>query len=170
MPCVSDVNNKKEAAYAASFLFTMQTMNIRQADKAEIKTINQFYKQQAKGQAKKGECIWLTEHKQQIIAALRIQPLFDEPNSALLLGVFVDPNFRQQGIASKLVTTACRNWQSDNADKTLYTFPYQKLTAWYQTLGFTSSTRADLPLGIESRYKRYSELNKELVVMRLSKR
>lgn len=101
--------------------------------------------------------VWIAKHQHEIIAACRIMPLPDQ--SKLLTGVYVNAQFRQQGIASQLVTQASANQTK------LFTFALIHLSDFYQTLGFKIMDYNDLPCELAQRFTAYVKQGRQIVAM-----
>ncbi|WP_404341046.1 GNAT family N-acetyltransferase [Pseudoalteromonas mariniglutinosa] len=91
--------------------------------------VNKFYdKQGARGRAKRTEQVWVCYLDNEIIAACRIQK---RQHYLLLCGVYVDPNWRQQRVASRLITLAM-----SAQTQSVFSFVYKNLIDFYKLNGF----------------------------------
>lgn len=102
---------------------------IKQLESVKIPLANKFYTlNKARGRANKQDKVWVAYHNNTIIAACRLQ---NKSTFLFLSTVLVAPSYRSKGVATRLLT-ALLNEQT----QPIYTFAYQRLTDFYQALGF----------------------------------
>ncbi|MBB1408465.1 MAG: N-acetylglutamate synthase-like GNAT family acetyltransferase [Pseudoalteromonas rhizosphaerae] len=96
-----------------------------------IKTplVNKFYDQyKARGRATRQDQVWVVYNDLVIVAACRIQ---NRSDYLFLSTLLVAPAWRGQGIAKKLLIHTLSNQNS-----LVYTFAYNYLADFYQSIGF----------------------------------
>ncbi|ASD66050.1 GNAT family N-acetyltransferase [Pseudoalteromonas piscicida] len=124
--------------------------------------VNKFYDaHKARGRAAKHDKVWVVKDSFEIIAACRLQPV---DGYWLLVGVYVAPQHRKQGIAKKLIETVITQFRSLQPQQVIYTFAYCYLHDFYSALGFQSNSR-ELPPELASRLSSYLGQNRQLVAM-----
>jgi len=102
---------------------------IKQLESVKTPLINKFYTlYKVRGRANKQDQLWVAYDNHTMIAACRLQ---HKPTFLFLSTVFVAPEYRSTGVATKLLSTLL-NQQAD----AVYTFAYQHITDFYQSLGF----------------------------------
>lgn len=94
---------------------------------------------------------------QEISACLRIAPCGD---CLLLRAVFVAPEFRGLGLASRLITFALQQSPND-----VWTFPYHDLQALYSQLGFNKVAIDTVPDDVSQAYMTYTKYGQQLEIM-----
>ncbi|MCQ8878152.1 GNAT family N-acetyltransferase [Pseudoalteromonas shioyasakiensis] len=117
-----------------------------------IKTplVNKFYdKHGARGRATKQDDVWVVYSAAEIIAACRIQ---NRDEHLFLSTLFVDSNWRAQGIAKRLLLALIAEQQ-----KVIFTFAYQSLIDFYRSIGFNFVLT--LPPPISTLLKVYQQRN-----------
>lgn len=127
-------------------------------DKIKYPLVNQFYKRiYKKGIANKSEAVFVLKNSQGIICSAKLKSLDKE---LLLTGVACDPQYQQQGYASKLITTLL-NMQKQK----IYCFPYPHLEQFYLRLGFTPLIADNAPSEIQQRFLHYQKHQKLLLML-----
>jgi N-acetylglutamate synthase-like GNAT family acetyltransferase len=119
---------------------------------ASIKTplVNKFYAlHNARGRANKQDEVWVAYDDFDIIAACRVQT---REGTLFLSTVLVAPQWRNKGIASELIKRSV-SAQHD----VVYTFAYQNLIHFYQSIGFNFVLTLPAPLMIL--FKAYEQRN-----------
>ncbi|CAH9066157.1 hypothetical protein PSEHALCIP103_03530 [Pseudoalteromonas haloplanktis] len=102
---------------------------IKQLESIKTPLVNKFYTlHHVRGRANKQDQVWVAYDNNTIIAACRLQ---NKPTFLFLSTVFVAPSYRLKGVATQLLV-ALLNAQTEP----VYTFAYQRLTDFYQALGF----------------------------------
>ena len=87
----------------------------------------------SRGRAAKHDKVWVVRTQGTIIAACRYRPVSEQ---WLLCGVYVDGNWRGQGIAKRLLSKAITEFQQMLPGTHIYTFAYHHLQPLYAGLGF----------------------------------
>ncbi|WP_413700651.1 GNAT family N-acetyltransferase [Psychromonas sp. KJ10-10] len=127
-------------------------------EKIKYPLVNQFYKRvYKKGIADKSEAVFVLKNSQGIICSAKLKQL---DNQLLLTGVACDPEYQQQGHASKLVTTLL-----NKQNQKIYCFPYPHLEQFYLRLGFTPLLPDDAPSIIQQRFLHYQQHQKLLLMV-----
>ena len=83
---------------------------------------------------------------------LRIRPLDDREQGWLLRGLWVQPSWRQQGVASYLVTAALTDIQKINR-LPVYAMATSQLDSFYQRLGFDKLPEHKCPAALNTQSK-----------------
>jgi N-acetylglutamate synthase-like GNAT family acetyltransferase len=109
--------------------------------------LNKFYRAHQNGmQAKTGDQMWVAKAGE-IVGALCLRPVAQDAG-LWLTGLLVAPARRQQGLASELVKTACRQ-----AGGSVWLFCHPSLADFYSQLGFAETEH--LPQQLAERFSRY---------------
>uniref|UniRef100_U1KMG5 Acetyltransferase, GNAT family protein n=1 Tax=Pseudoalteromonas citrea DSM 8771 TaxID=1117314 RepID=U1KMG5_9GAMM len=117
--------------------------------------VNKFYKQfSVRGRANKQDQCWVTKSNK-IIAACRLQ---NKDDVLFLSTVFVDPEFRTQGVARYLLKSAL-----DAQYSNIYTFAYRDLEPFYLGLGFERVSA--LPEHLSCCFANYVRQKRDIVAM-----
>ncbi len=98
----------------------------------------------------------------QIIACGSLRKLTD---SQLLTGVAVAEGYRGKGVARLLLTHMAEAY-----DDSTFTFPYQHLTPFYESLGYALVGENGLPSAIIDRFHTYQKQGRDIVIMRYQMR
>ncbi|MGB1292864.1 MAG: GNAT family N-acetyltransferase [Pseudoalteromonas sp.] len=117
-----------------------------------IKTplVNKFYAQHnARGRANRQDAVWVAYDGFDIIAACRMQ---NRGGYLFLSTVLVAPHWRKQGVASALIKQATFAQQG-----VVYTFAYENLIHFYQSIGFNFVLT--LPASLKVLFKAYEQRN-----------
>ncbi|MGY2291962.1 GNAT family N-acetyltransferase [Pseudomonas sp. SDO528_S397] len=118
--------------------------------------LNKFYRSHDSSmKALKGAGLWVARDTA-IVAGLCLSPVV---GGHWLTGLFVDPAYRGQGLAGRLIGEA-----TATADGTVWLLCHPDLEAFYQRLGFSQDTR--LPQSLAERLVRYKR-NKPMIAMGL---
>ncbi|MCJ8169259.1 GNAT family N-acetyltransferase [Atopomonas sediminilitoris] len=117
--------------------------------------VNKFYKSHRSAmRANTGALLWGLEQNAEQVAALCLAA---HDKGFWLTGLFVAPNWRQQGFGHQLVRTVQSHYQQP-----LWLFCHPELTSWYQRVGFQRATT--LPAALQERLQRYQQ-HKVLVAL-----
>jgi GNAT superfamily N-acetyltransferase len=118
--------------------------------------LNKFYRSHDSSmKAMKGGRLWVARDGE-IVAGLCLSPVV---GGQWLTGVFVDPAYRGQGLAARLILQAV-----DDVAGTVWLLCHPDLEGVYQRMGFTQDTR--LPQSLSERWVRYKR-NKPMIAMGL---
>ncbi|MCG9758548.1 MULTISPECIES: GNAT family N-acetyltransferase [Pseudoalteromonas] len=124
--------------------------------------VNKFYDaHRVRGRAAKHDKVSVVKDGSEIIAACRLQPV---DGNWLLVGVYVAPQRRNQGIAKTLIESAIKQFRSEQSRQIIYTFAYCHLSDFYLSLGFQRNSR-ELPPELASRLSSYLGQNRKLMAM-----
>jgi len=141
------------------------SFNTPRIEKAEGTTFllgNHFLKKHKQVQAGKKDRLYVAQtqdHK--IVGAF----WFDvQPTHYWIRNLFVDPNYRHQGIGTKLIQQALKEVGSSSC----YCFNAPSLAHFYQSIGFTEILANDLPNILQTRLLRYQEKGKNFIAMRFT--
>jgi GNAT superfamily N-acetyltransferase len=107
--------------------------------------------------ALKGGRLWVARDSE-IVAGLCLTPVV---GGQWLTGVFVDPAYRGQGLAARLITAAAAD-----VDGMLWLLCHPELEGMYRRMGFTQDTL--LPQSLNERLVRYKR-NKPMIAMGLDR-
>lgn len=125
-------------------------IHIRSLEPFKTPLVNKFYdKHGARGRANKQDIVWVAYVEFEIIAACRIQC---RDGSLFLSTLLVDPHWRKQGVAKKLLLVLLSKQQ-----EAVFTFAYQSLIDFYRSVGFNYVLT--LPLPISTLFKVYEQRN-----------
>ncbi|NRA53522.1 MAG: GNAT family N-acetyltransferase [Gammaproteobacteria bacterium] len=146
---------------------TNSDINYQQLPAIKLPLANKFYRQVgARAKASGGDMVWVARDNSTaksatstavIIAVARLAPIVNKYH--LLTGVYVDDNYRQQGIASQLIE-ALVNQQSP-----CYTFALNHLELFYLRLGFEPIADDNLPCELAQRFRAYQQQGRKIVAM-----
>ncbi|NWA83427.1 GNAT family N-acetyltransferase [Pseudomonas sp. D2002] len=118
--------------------------------------LNKFYRRHDSSmKAIKGGRLWVARDGE-IVAGLCLSPVV---GGQWLTGVFVDPAYRDQGLAARLILQAVAD-----VEGTVWLLCHPDLEAVYQRMGFTQDTL--LPQSLSERWVRYKR-NKPMIAMGL---
>ncbi|MBK5547514.1 GNAT family N-acetyltransferase [Pseudomonas sp. TH04] len=118
--------------------------------------LNKFYRSHDSSmKAMKGGRLWVARDGE-IVAGLCLSPVV---GGQWLTGVFVDPAYRGQGLAARLILQAV-----DDVAGTVWLLCHPDLEGVYQRMGFTQDTQ--LPQSLSERWVRYKR-NKPMIAMGL---
>ena len=118
--------------------------------------LNKFYRSHnSPMKAQKGGRLWVARDSE-IVAGLCLTQVV---GGQFLTGVFVDPTYRGQGLAARLIRQAVAE-----VDGTVWLLCHPDLEGLYQRLGFSQDTV--LPQSLSERLVRYKR-NKPMIAMGL---
>jgi len=118
--------------------------------------LNKFYRSHnSPMKAQKGGRLWVARDSE-IVAGLCLTQVV---GGQFLTGVFVDPAYRGQGLAARLIRQAVAE-----VDGTVWLLCHPELEGFYKRLGFTQDTL--LPQSLSERLVRYKR-NKPMIAMGL---
>ncbi|MBC3258727.1 GNAT family N-acetyltransferase [Pseudomonas paralactis] len=118
--------------------------------------LNKFYRSHNSSmKALKGGRLWVARDRE-IVAGLCLSPVV---GGQWLTGVFVDPAYRGQGVAARLIQQAVAE-----VDGTVWLLCHPDLEGLYQRMGFSQDTV--LPQSLSERLVRYKR-NKPMIAMGL---
>ncbi|MFO2462687.1 GNAT family N-acetyltransferase [Pseudomonas sp. 15FMM2] len=118
--------------------------------------LNKFYRRHdSPMKALKGGQLWVARHNE-IVAGLCLSPVV---GGQWLTGVFVDPAYRGQGLAARLIRQAVAPAQG-----TVWLLCHPDLEGFYAGIGFSQQTV--LPQSLAERLVRYKR-NKPMIAMGL---
>ena len=118
--------------------------------------LNKFYRSHnSPMKAQKGGRLWVARDSE-IVAGLCLTQVVD---GQFLTGVFVDPAYRGQGLAARLIRQAVAE-----VDGTVWLLCHPDLEGLYQRIGFSQDTV--LPQSLSERLVRYKR-NKPMIAMGL---
>ena len=116
--------------------------------------LNKFYRSHNSSmKALKGGRLWVARDSE-IVAGLCLSPVV---GGQWLTGVFVDPAYRSQGLAARLIRQAVAE-----VDGTVWLLCHPDLEGLYQRIGFSQDTV--LPQSLSERLVRYKR-NKPMIAM-----
>jgi len=120
--------------------------------------LNKFYRcHNSPMKALKGGRLWVARDSE-IVAGLCLTPVV---GGQWLTGVFVDPAYRGQGLAARVIEAALAD-----VDGTLWLLCHPDLEGLYQRMGFSQDTL--LPQSLSERLVRYKR-NKPMIAMGLDR-
>ena len=138
----------------------MIEVNFQPLESIKIPLIKPIYKTfYPSAKPKKNERIVVGYHEKIIICIVRFRSI---ENFSLLTGMLVIPDYRQQGIASQLLTFCQAHYLSENS----YCFAYQHLESLYKSVGFSVVEVKLLPNSLQQLFIRYTDTGKKLLPMR----
>jgi GNAT superfamily N-acetyltransferase len=118
--------------------------------------VNKFYRaHQSSMKAVRDARLWVAR-RDEIVAALCLRPV---SGGHWLTGLFVDPAFRAQGIAARLIEEAVKG-----LDEPVWLFCHPDLRGFYERRGFAFDP--ELPYAMAERLSRYAR-NKPMIAMGL---
>jgi GNAT superfamily N-acetyltransferase len=120
--------------------------------------MNKFYlAHQSSMKAVRDAQLWVAR-REKIVAALCLRPV---SGGHWLTGLFVDPAYRTQGIAGRLIAEAVKN-----LDAPVWLFCHPDLRRFYERQGFGFDP--DLPYAMAERLSRYAR-SKPMIAMGLKR-
>jgi len=118
--------------------------------------MNKFYRaHQSSMKAVRDAQLWVAR-REDIVAALCLRPV---SGGHWLTGLFVDPAYRAQGIAARLIAKAVKD-----LDEPVWLFCHPDLRGFYERRGF--SFDPELPYAMAERLSRYAR-SKPMIAMGL---
>ncbi len=139
----------------------MNELTFKKLDLHDLPRLNHFLKQHKESSANKGDCnFWLT-YDNQIIACARLQATKTQ-HCFWLRGVFVDDNYRKQGLGSEFIN---RLHQSLEKKTLIIAFPYEHLHHFYSQLGYQDIEPEQLPKELFERFSKAQKQNKKWLCM-----
>lgn len=136
----------------------MPELNIEPLAEPLWPLLNKFYRNHNSSmKALKGGRLWVARDGE-IVAGLCLTPVV---GGQWLTGVFVDPAYRGQGLAARVIEAAVAD-----VDGTLWLLCHPDLEGLYQRMGFTQDTV--LPQSLSERLVRYKR-NKPMIAMALDR-
>lgn len=140
--------------------FSNDSLTAQWLSDTEMPLANKFYRtHKFRGKARRHDpCMVIRDAHNQIIACGALRKLTD---SQLLAGVAVAEACRGKGVARLLLTRMAEAYDSNT-----FTFPYQHLVAFYESLGFVSVESEGQPSAIIDRFQTYQRQGRDIVVMR----
>ncbi len=118
--------------------------------------MNKFYRaHQSSMKAVRDAPLWVAR-RDEIVAALCLRPV---SGGHWLTGLFVDPAYRVQGVAARLIAEAVKD-----VDEPVWLFCHPDLRGFYERRGF--SFNPELPYAMAERLSRYAR-SKPMIAMGL---
>lgn len=118
--------------------------------------MNKFYRaHQSSMKAVRDAQLWVAR-RDEIVAALCLRPV---SGGHWLTGLFVDPAYRVQGVAARLIAEAVKD-----VDEPVWLFCHPDLRGFYERRGF--SFNPELPYAMAERLSRYAR-SKPMIAMGL---
>ncbi|WLH47591.1 GNAT family N-acetyltransferase [Pseudomonas beijingensis] len=118
--------------------------------------MNKFYRaHQSSMKAVRDAQLWVAR-RDEIVAALCLRPV---SGGHWLTGLFVDPAYRVQGVAARLIAEAMKD-----VDEPVWLFCHPDLRGFYERRGF--SFNPELPYAMAERLSRYAR-SKPMIAMGL---
>ena len=131
-------------------------MKIERLEQIAIPLVNKFYQvHNVRGRANKQDQVWVVRDKG-IIAACRIQ---NRAGSLFLSTLFVDADYRGQGIAQRLIEEIL-----SLQTQPIYTFAYCHLAQFYGALAF--QVEEMLPTDLASMFSAYKQQGRDILAMK----
>lgn len=126
--------------------------------------LNRFYKENKdKARAKPDDLMFAAiDENQQVCAVLRLLPY---AQFYFLRSVLTSPESRGEGIASTLIQYAIDSQFAQAENTPIYTLPTPLALPLYSRLGFTAIEQADIPVELQSSYRRFRHANNDSSVM-----
>ncbi len=144
--------------------FSTDSLTAQWLSDVEIPLANKFYRSHNfRGKARRHDpCLVIRDGKNQIIACGSLRKLTD---SQLLTGVAVAENHRGRGVARLLL-----EHMAEACDDHTFTFPYQHLVPFYESLGYAEVSEIGLPSAIIDRFHTYQKQGRDIVLMHFQRR
>jgi N-acetylglutamate synthase-like GNAT family acetyltransferase len=138
---------------------TSDKLEFKLADHYTLPLVKQFFKKNGmRAQAPKGDIIYIATLDNQIVAALRLQPI---QNCHLLRSMCVHQGLRKTGIGSALLNFL----QAELSKLCCYSFPYEHLAEFYSRANFHLCETDIVPQAIAGKFVRYIGNGKKLILM-----
>ncbi len=123
-----------------------------------FRPVNQFYKKQKhKGSASGDERVFIIEHDNDIVAAVRLVPFDDY---YWLRSLYVEKTRQGQSLGSQLLA-----YVHEHIHHTIFCFPYLHLDHFYQQAEYVLVTPDNLPQNLEQLYQRYNRKGRGILAM-----
>lgn len=131
-------------------------MKIERLEQIAIPLANKFYQaHNVRGRANKQDQVWVVRDKT-IIAACRLQ---NRAGSLFLSTLYVDTDYRGQGIAQRLIKEMLLQ-----QTQPVYTFAYCHLEHFYSALAFMRENK--LPAELASLFSAYKLQGRDILAMK----
>lgn len=139
--------------------FSTDSLTAQWLSDMEMPLANKFYRNHNfRGKARRHDpCMVIRYGHNQIIACGSLRKLTD---SQLLAGVAVAEDYRGRGVARLLL-----EHMAEAYDGSTFTFPYQHLVLFYESLGYAEVPEAGLPSAIIDRFHTYQKQGRDIVLM-----
>lgn len=123
-----------------------------------FRPINQFYRSQKhKGSASGDDQVFIIEHDEKIVAAVRLVPY---EGYFWLRGLYVDKALQGQKLGTHLL-----KFIDQHISKPIYCFPYLHLDHFYTQAGYQHVGAAQMPDSIAQLYERYNRKGQGILAM-----
>ena len=131
----------------------MQTLLFQALTATQRENLQAFYRQEKqKIQAKDLSQYFFLQHHQEIVAALKAEPI-KQPDSWFIRNVWVTEEARGQGLAQQILQKTLTQLH----DKPCYCLAYQHLQALYLNAGFTIVDQVSAADIFQKRFRRYQK-------------
>ncbi|OCQ20504.1 hypothetical protein A7985_15750 [Pseudoalteromonas luteoviolacea] len=119
--------------------------------------VNKFFQEhRVRGRATKQDQVWVIKQTE-LVAACRVQNVDDD---AFLSTVFVEADYRGQGLAKMLISQAVKS-----TNQSVYTFAYQDVLPLYLKLDFTTVAIELLPIALQKKFANYLKQGRDILPM-----
>ncbi|MFV0575770.1 MAG: GNAT family N-acetyltransferase [Vibrio sp.] len=137
----------------------MTKVNFQYLDVIKHPLIKPIYKAHyPSAKPKKNEDVIVGYCENKLVSVVRFRPI---EQYSLLTGMLVIPDFRGQGVGSKLLQFCQSEWISSHT----FCFAYQHLENLYQSVGFHTIDKEELPPCLLKLFERYTANGKKLLPM-----
>lgn len=138
--------------------FAPQNLTFKEWNSEHFRPVNHFYKKQKhKGSASGNERVFIIEHDDNIIAAVRLVP-YD--NYYWLRSLYVEQSKQGQSLGSELLS-----FVHQHIHQTIYCFPYLHLEHFYQKAGYELMSEEQMPQAIHQLFTRYQRKGQGILAM-----
>jgi len=139
-----------------SFFMSMSLIRLPQE---QYPLVNRFYKANGhKGKARGNETIYVIRDQQMIVAAVRLCP---KQEGWLLRSLWVARERRGEGIGSILI----KDVMARPEHTPCWCYPYDHLTAFYESAGFILLTVKEAPEDISGPFEAYQKKGNRILLM-----
>lgn len=127
-------------------------IEIKTAQKSDIKEIANFYKKQGYGgDVNINDYILIATEDNKIIGVVR---LCNEEETLVLRGMQIEETYQKQGIGKELL----KKLNEIIGDKICYCLPYAHLEKFYSIIGFQKIEAEEAPPFLKNRFARYQSI------------
>lgn len=124
------------------------------ASTTDFYEIKHFLKQHKESSASRNDLIYTVRYQTKLIGLVRLLHIEGASQPQYWLrGLFIETEFRQQGLATHLLTLMDMDLQSRHDNFEILAFPYIHLKSFYEQNGFYSIQLKDLPVSLQNTYQ-----------------
>jgi len=127
-------------------------LNIKIATIEEYYEVKHFLKKNQTYSANRGDIIYIVRVDKKLIGIARLLKIEDDLNSLWLRGLFIEDIWRNQGIASQLLSSIYQSQKNTGKIKLIYAFAEYHLEHFYKQNSYKLFEPAQLPDSLQTRF------------------